>query len=102
MSKFSGQNDFYDFIENYGGFNKFLKDTGGIIYCGKQRIVFSQPIDILKYYPHKIANSWEEEDMLVVKILSKSCLDCMFSDAAKEYFEWKLSEEAKRLETIDE
>jgi hypothetical protein len=40
--------------------------------------------------------------MLVVKILSKSYLDCMFSDASIEYFKWKLGEEAKRLESINE
>ena len=102
MSKFSTHNDFCDFLEDYGNFDKFLQDTEGVIYCGKEMVKFSKIVDIAKYYPHKILNSWILDDRLIIKLSSKSCVDSMVSEASKEYYKWKLDEEIKRLNGTNE
>lgn len=103
MSKFSGQSDLYDFVENYGGFEKFKNATNGEIYYAGGQIQFSKKKDIAPYYSHRIIKAEMDADVLLVEISKKSYRESRAcSEASRDFFKWQEEREVKRLNDLDE
>ena len=103
MSKFSGKKDLYDFIEEYGGFEKFKADTCGKIYIGRGIISFNKKKDIAPYYSHCVKSSYVDSDMQIVEISIKPrTVSLEYSEASRDFFKWQEEREVKRLNDLDE
>jgi len=104
MSKFSGKKDLYDFIEEYGGFEKFRIATNGILYIGDDSAIkFNKKKDIAPYYSRYIREAYVDLDVQIVKISKKSYLCSLeYSEASRDFFKWQEEREVKRLNDLDE